>query len=877
MHFEPGTRVGPYEIVSAAGFGGMGAVYRARDTRLDRIVAIKVLSDLSRSPDLAQRFEREARAVAALNHPHICTLHDVGRHEEVDYLVMEYIEGETLAARLERGALPMDDVARLGVQMAEALDAAHRQGIVHRDLKPSNVMLTASGVKLLDFGLAKFRDIPDNAVSSAPLSVLATTDRSLTMQGTVLGTLQYMAPEQVEGKDADRRTDIFALGCVLYEMATGRRAFDGRSHVSLMAAILEKEPDAIAAVRSVSPRFDYVVRTCLAKDPEDRWQSAREVARELRAALAEPMEPPAAAATHRASRAWRWIAAALVIAALAAASAAAWVLSARPSSPVTVRRFEITIPSIAGNVPQISISPDGQKLAFVAASSDSANPVLWLRAMDSLTPIELPSTEGANFPFWSPDSRFVGFFANGRLKKIDTLGGVAQTLSAAASPVGGTWGHDGTIVFSDRDILYRVPSAGGDPVRITGQDDMSGADAAYRWPSFLPGQRRVLATSGLEASTRKIVVAAVDGARPIDVVKAPSMALYAQPGFLLYHRDTTVFAQPFDSDRGIVTGDAFPIAEQIGFSAGGRAAFSVAQDGTLAYVTGGPAGQRGQLAWFDRTGKELGKVGGPDFYQQMRLSPDERRVVYSRIASGAAPDLWLLEVSSGIASRFTTDSRVENDPVWSPDGSRIVFFAERGAGRNIYVKVVGGLGEEPLYLSDENVYVESWSDDGRTIVYRDPDRNSINALSLDAQPTTRRLFETPFTKEEVQLSPDGRWIAWNGNDSGRMEVYVASFPEFTHRRQLSSEGGVQPRWRTDGRELFYLSLDGKLMVVDIRADSTIESSVPRFLFQTRINPAANLGQYSVTRDGKRFLMLDPLAAAGARAITVVLNWPAGIQ
>ncbi len=879
MTIDSNTQFGPYQIIFTAGSGGMGKVYKARDTRLDRTVAIKVLLDLSGKPELTQRFEREARAIAALNHPHICTLFDVGRHEGIDYLVMEYLDGETLAARLERGPLPIEEVMRYGMQLADALEKAHRQGITHRDFKPANVMITPTGVKILDFGLAKFRDTPQPA--SATLSALPTRDLALTQQGMILGTLQYMSPEQVEGKDADARTDVFALGVVLYEMVTGRKAFECKSQVSLMAAILERDPAPMSSIRPVSSSLDRIVLTCMAKDPDDRFQTAREVLRELRwAELEKPAETTAQAPTpviKSARTAWvlAGIAVIAVMGFLAALVPAVRYLR-EPVPDVAVHRFTIE-PPLMPNLTFVGISPDGRQLAFTAIGPNN-NPVLWVRPMDSLAAQPLPGTEGAGAPFWSPDSRSIVFSAGEKLKRIDFLGGAPRILSDVAATNGATWGNEGVIVFSSNNLLYRVSASGGQPSKLFDLD-ASKQETQHLHPSFLPDNKRFLFTaSSSEPSNRAIYVASIETGERVRVVDAASMAVYSPPGFLLYQRTGTLMAQPFDAERAVVTGDAFPIAEALSYLGSGRSSFSVARNGTLVYTAGVAANR--QLAWRDRSGKLLGTAGNPDSYQQARLSPDEKRAAYSRLSPGGDADIWLLDLSSGIASRFTADPANEVDPVWSSDGRQVAFTSTRGGKQDLYVRTVGASQDELLFASNEIKYLEDWSRDGQTLIFRGGNAggSSYYALALTGERKAAKVFESPFTKDEMHLSPDSRWVAFNSNDSGRTEVYIASFPAFADKRQVSNAGGGEPFWRKDGRELFYLSPDGKLMSVEIKAGATLESGAPKVLFQTRIQVNLGLDQYSPSADGQKFLLIEPVGDSDARPtpITVVLDWTAAL-
>jgi len=886
MTLDIGTRLGPYEILSPLGAGGMGEVYKARDTRLNRTVAIKVLPQhISDKPELKARLEREAQTLASLSHPHICVIHDIGHQDRVDFIVMEYLEGQTLAQRVEKGALPLDEALTIAIEIADALDKAHRQGVIHRDLKPGNIMLTKSGAKLLDFGLAKLKQ--DAQTPAAPSEL--PTKAAITAQGAILGTLQYMAPEQLEGQEADARSDIFAFGAVLYEMVTARKAFEGKSHASLMASILKETPKPISALQPTTPpALDHLAKRCLAKDPEKRWQSARDLVLELEWARDE--KTPAAVSTAliaRGSRRMAWITAALAAGLLSALVPATKHLL-EPAADVTVRRFTIEAPLLMPNQTDLAISPDGRRLAFVAPGPDTRTPMLWVRPMNSLTAQALSGTEQAGRPYWSPDSRFIVFAADERLKRIDVLGGLPQTLCAVTTPstnlIGGfrgaTWNDEGVILFSDgprsiRSVLYRVPAAGGEPVKLTDVEP-SNQESGYLWPYFLPDNKHFLFTAvSNDPSNSAIYVASMETGERVRVVdNTLSMAVYSPLGFLLYQRLGTLMAQPFDAERAAVTGEAFPIADELAhIPYSGASSFSVSRNGALAYTIGSATTVERQFAWYSRTGKALGTVGSPAGYQQARLSPDEKRVAYNRDG-----DLWLMELASGIASRFTYDTAVESDPVWSPDGQRVAFYSTKQGKRDIYMKTVGGSQEELLFASDENKGVDDWSGDGETLVFRmATGNNPIYALSLNGERKAKKLFEDPFAKNEVHLSPDSKWAAFNANDSGRMEVYVASFPAFTDKRQVSTAGGAQARWRGDGQELYYLSLDGKLMSVDVRTNPVLRTGVSTVLFETQIFVDPLIDQYNPTSDGQRFLLIEPrdsLQPIGARAITVVLDWAA---
>ncbi len=889
MTLAPGTRLGPYEILSPLGAGGMGEVYRARDTRLERTVAIKVLSpQLSASPESRQRFEREARTISQLSHPHICALYDVGHQDGTDYLVMEYLEGETLGDRLAKMTIPLEHTLRFGVQIADALDKAHRQGIVHRDLKPGNVMLTKSGVKLLDFGLAKAM------APAAPASSLTAlpTQQGLTQEGTILGTFQYMAPEQLEGKEADARTDIFAFGAVLYEMATGRKAFSGTSQASLIGAILHTDPAPISSLQPATPpALDRIVKTCLAKDPEERWQSAADVKRELRwiAEGGSQVGLPDAVVSRRKSRErLLWIP---ITALLALAAALPWAIRSSGRAPPGVRpmRFVVMPPEKAifteEPPPAGIVSPDGHHIAFVASSAAGAQ--LWVRALDSLTALALPGTEGASYPFWSPDSRFIAFFAGGRLKKIELSGKSPQILCDAFDPVGGTWNREGTIVFSrgfSGEPLYRVPASGGTPAPVT-RLDQSRREDSHRWPHFLPDGRHFLylASISTRQANNAIYVGSLDSKETKHLVTANSNAAYAPPGFLLFVSNDTLMAQPFDPDSLVLKGDAVPIAERVEPNlAGAFASFSVSENGVLTHWSG--TAQR-ELVWFDRAGSRLGALGGASDYTSPSLSPDEKRVAVARSDSHTgSSDIWLIEVARGIQTRLTSYRTEEAFPIWSPDGGGILFISNRDGPEDLYQRVFSRAdADEALHKSSvAHKHPMDWSRDGRFILYQTRQARTgsdlwVLPLSGDRQPFP--LLQTEFGEWHGQISPDGRHVAYTSDESGAWEVYVQPFPGSGERLRISASGGEQPRWRRDGNELFYIAADGTMMAVPLdRQSGSLNAGIPKALFKTAVHaPSRVLFTYVVTGDGQRFLINTSATDALRTPLTVVLNWTAELK
>jgi eukaryotic-like serine/threonine-protein kinase len=878
-----GSRLGPYEIVAPLGAGGMGEVYRAKDTRLERKVAIKVLpSGVAASPELRQRFEREAKTISQLSHPHICALYDVGREGETEFLVMEYLEGETLADRLARGPLPLDQTIRNGIEIADALDKAHRQGIVHRDLKPGNVMLTKSGVTLLDFGLAKA--MAPSAVG--PLTEMPTR-AELTQEGTILGTFQYMAPEQLEGREADARTDIFAFGCVLYEMATGRKAFSGASQASLISSIMTSEPSPISTlVPPAPPLFDRVVRRCLAKNPEERWQNARDVGG-LLGWVAERFGETEQLRPVRAGRKWiPW-----AVAALALLAATVLAIS-RLRAPVSAQRAAFSVVPPPGAtlgdftvLNHVTVSPDGRNLAYVAESEGTR--LIWLRPLDAASAQPLRGTEDARGLFWSADGRYVAFLAGGKLKKVDVTGGPAQSLCDVDGPwISGTWNREGTILIGvaetpGREGLYRVSAAGGPATRLPLVSE-SRLDPHGGYPQFLPDGKRFLFVARDEQQRRSLYVGSLDSTEIRLISPITSRVEYASDR-LIFARDGALMAQPFDPEKLRVTGEAVPVADRVGFfAATGSADFSVSNTGVLAYRA---MSARKRLLRVDRQGHELGEFGGIGDYDEPRLSRDGRRLavsIGSLVGTGMA-DLWVYDVRSRVGTRVMSTPEHEFAPVWSPDASRIVYSAGGEATPNLRRFSLGGEAEALLPHTGLVQWSTDWSADGRFIAYsnRDPATGwDIWILSLDTlQP--KPLVRTPYNEHSATFSPDGHFIAFASDESGRLEVYVQPASGQGERRRVSVAGGTTPRWRGDGRELYYLSPDKSIVAVAVSGGDHLEFGAPTPLFK---NPAivwkasGNIaGSYDASPDGQTFVVNTVAADAPVEPIQVVLNWTAGAK
>jgi serine/threonine protein kinase/Tol biopolymer transport system component len=881
LTLSPGTKLGPYEILAPLGAGGMGEVYRARDTRLERTVAVKVLpAHLSSDPQLRLRFEREARAISTLSHPHICTLFDVGRQDETDYLVMELLEGETLHTRLKKGPLPLEQVLRFGTEIASALAAAHRRGIVHRDLKPGNVMLTKSGVKLLDFGLARLERPGSGAEFDASVAITrSAAEDPLTADRTILGTLPYMAPEQVEGKPTDARTDIFAFGAVLYEMATGRRAFPARTQATLIAEILRTDPLAASSGSAVVPRaLSRILATCLKKDPEERWQMAHDLARELGAIQVETTAPGSSPgqARNKSRERVAWALGAVLL-----ALAALWG-GRRMRTPTDVHpvRFTVPIPenatlySFSGPV---AISPDGRNLAFFALSEGRY--VLFVRPLDSLGNRAIAGTESGSFPFWSPDGRSIGFFAQEKLKKVEVNGGQPQDVCDAPSFATGAWSPRGTILVGTFGKGMQQVSEKGGALSLLTPLDTSREEMSQLWPRFLPDGRQFLYLSASRKEGRGgIYAGSLDSREVKRITDGDSNADYTRSGHLVVVRDGHLTAQAFDTGRLQVTGDAFPLTEEIWWSnIGGGALFSISNNGTLALAS--PGIQRSQLVWYDREGRRLGALGSPGEHIHLDLSPDGSRVAFERLEpSTGNGQIWLLDLRREITSRFSLVPSFELSPCWSSDGKRIAFSSSRsGLGTALYLKSAMSAGEdEPLPSSGLPMEVPTdWTPDGRYVLFEARSMKTgedLWALPLGGDRKPFPLLQTPFDESQGRLSPDGRWLAYVSNESGRQEVYVGPFPTAGEKWQVSAAGGMQPRWRRDGRELFYIAADRKLAAVAIKPGTSFEAAAPVALFELRPVRYFDRMDYAVTADGQRFLVNTLVDEARPARITVVTNW-----
>ena len=862
MALAPGMRLGPYEVISALGAGGMGEVWMARDTRLDRLIAIKA----SLSP-FSERFEREARAIAAVNHPHVCSLYDVGP----DYLVMEYVEGERL-----HGPLELARALELAEQILDALDAAHQKGIVHRDLKPGNILLTKSGVKVLDFGLAKIEQAP--AVDSDGME---TDSFSLTAKGSILGTLPYMSPEQVEGRDADARSDIFAFGVVLYELIAGTRPFTGTTQPSLMASILREEPRPLFEMQPRTPRgLADVVRICLEKDPEKRWQSARDVRHALRLNSAQPAPP----IPSRSVRVWQGLAALMAAIAL---GLSAWVL--QPTAPGSPGRFETPAPGNSSSYGQLAVSPDGRKLLVAAEGG------LWLRDLAVLDWRRLPGTEGASTQFWSPDSRYVGFIIDDTLRRIDTTGGPPETLASipTAAPESGTWNRHGDIVLGSwgggsGGPIWRVSAAGGAATAVT-QVDLSRGEFVHTWPTFLPDGKSFLYFRSGPPDVEGMYVGSLDvdaGNQSRQRILATGVPAVFANGHLFFLRAGTLMAQPFDARRLELHDVPVPVAQDVGMTWYFTGMFSVSDEGVFVYRAASASGTF-QLTWVDRQGKTVGTFGSPGTDGRVVLSPDGRRAVEKDAPYNVPGDLWMLDLASGRRTRFTFNRNVYSPAVWSPDGARIAYSAGR-LGDTIYEKAASGLGDEQVLLKEPGLrhFPTSWSRDGRFLLYHTENATKTGydlwALSLSDRKPHLMLGEA-FNEWAGVFSPDMRWVAYVSLESAPAQVYVRPFrvsgeagqPSFGEGKwQISKDKGNWPQWRIDREIIFNTApFATEVFAAPVIATDAFESGFPQLLPFPPSRGVSNTPQS--TPDGERFLIEVPMDQRATRtSISVVVNWPA---
>jgi Tol biopolymer transport system component len=873
MDVSAGSRLGPYEILSRIGAGGMGEVFKARDTRLERPVAIKVLpAELAKSGQFRLRFEREAKTISQLNHPHICTLHDVGEDGGTSYLVMELLEGESLAERLARGPLPMSDVFRYGAQIADGLDRAHRAGVVHRDLKPANVMLTRSGAKLLDFGLAKSAEI--NVDPEA-----ATQQNPLTQEGTILGTFQYMAPEQLEGLNVDARTDIFALGALLYEMATGVRAFNGSTRTSLIAAIVSQDPKPLSQLQPVTPpAFEHLVSRCLAKRPDDRWQSAHDVAEQLRwigeagsqAGVAVPAIP-----RRRSRERLAWSLAAVLALAL---GATAWLYSRAARESVRTTVFDIAAPNgmrlneIGDVSGALVLSPDGTTAVY--SVTDGPKTQLWLRNIATGEAKPLPGTENGAFPFWSPDSKQIGFFTDNALKRLDVAGGAPVTLQNIAPGRGGSWSQDGTILFTPdtQSALVRVPAGGGEAVAVTKLD--TGKHTSHRWPWFLPDGRHFLFFAANHeaptAMTNAIMVGSLDGAPPRQLMPSASNGIYVD-GHLFFMRDATLMAQPM-SESAVLEGEAVAIATGVLNDTGiWRAGVSVSENGLLVYHAARPT-FLSTLRWIDRSGTDLGVVGEPDSYWDVDLSPNGEQVAIS--IGDPQRELWILDLPRKKRTRFPVRNPWTGSGTFSPDGATVYYDVGRIGDGAIMARRLSGGTERVVAKTNDFPVVRSISPDGRYLL-TETRTGQIVRHETDGSSPAVALTRGNAPEITPAYSPDGKLIAFSTDQNGRWEVVVMSASDPAQRWQVSANGGQFPRWSRNGRELFYLDLSNRMTVVTIeRAGDDLAIGSETSLFSMTPRPQARA--FDVAPDGQRFLVNALVEQPPSNAVAVS-NWKARLK
>jgi serine/threonine protein kinase/Tol biopolymer transport system component len=879
-----GSRLGAYEILARIGAGGMGEVYKARDARLNRIVAIKILpDDLADRAEHRERFDREARIIAGLNHPHICTLYDIGRQDGAAYLVMEYLEGETLAQRLAKGPLPLEQVLRYAIEISDALDKAHHQGVTHRDLKPGNIMLTKTGAKLLDFGLAKLQP---EASPEIPLSELPKERNALTAGGVIVGTLQYMAPEQLEGKEVDARTDIFAFGAVCFEMATGKRAFGGTSQASLIGAILKVDPPPISSLQPMAPpALDRIVKKCLAKEPEKRWQAASDVCDELKW-IAEGGSASTVALTTTPKgilERWRqgvmWGAAFLLL--VAVTGIVLWNRkSSSPTNSLAVSRIAITLPPsqpLAGVElgTAVALSPDGTRLAYAARQGGVQQ--LYLRPLGGLEAQPIPGTVGGIEPFFSPDGQWLGFFADEKLKKIAVNGGEAISVGDAVDPRGGSWSGGGMIFFSPTraSTVQKISDAGGPPQPLTRFENKEGS---HRWPQVLPGGEAVLFANlypGGNWDNAQISAQPVGSGERRNLIRGGTNARYASSGHLVYAQGGTLMAVPFDAHKLAVSGAAVPVQEGVLQSTfTGAAQYSFSATGSLVYVPGNVEATERRLVWVSRSGAEQPIAIPARAFRGPRLSPNGQEVAVA--IEGQETQVWLYNLSRETLTRLTFQGRTNYNPLWTRDGKRIA-FTSIGPDGGVFWQLADGSGgfEELNKLAGTP---NSFSSDGQLLTYERgavTGGREIGVLRLGDR-SQSSFLRSQFNQGAAQFSPDGRWLAYASDETGRFEIYLQPFPGPGGKSQISAEGGTEPAWNPNGRELFYRS-GNKMMAVEIAEQPNLSAGKPKVLFTGQYQPSPNpvpTANYDVSPDGQRFLMVKPSGQdqAAPTQINVVLNW-----
>ncbi len=900
MALTPGTRLGPYEVQSPLGAGGMGEVYRANDTRLDRTVAIKILpSHLSDNPEAKQRFEREARAISSLNHPNICVLHDVGTQDGVSYLVMEYVQGETLDVRLQKGPLPLKQSLECGIQICDALEKAHRAGIIHRDLKPGNIMLTASGAKLLDFGLAKPAaailgsqtagkiDDPANLTPSTPtmnVSMLSATPAALTQQGTIVGTFQYMAPEVIQGKDADTRSDIFAFGCVLYEMVTGRKAFEGKSQLSVLTAILEKDPEPVATLQPTAPAaLDYTIQTCLEKNPDSRFQTAHDIKLQLAWIARSGSQVGVPAVPVKRNRNALWIATAALLGLIAIA--VAWTAFS-PRQPRRLVRSNILPPdgtkfeTMYHNGPP-ALSPDGTLIAFVARQNERNS--LWVRSLSKLDATQLSGTEDAFFPFWSPDGSAIAFFMHGKLWRMDLNGGSPVAICDAPEGRGGSWGRENIIVFSPAPTgpVAQVPSGGGIPKPVTKTLAAIGF-ASDRWPTFLPDGKHFLylhAPNGDAEDRNEIRISSLDGTSET-LLKGHFYRPEYTSGWLLADRSGALLAWKFNPSNSKISGEPVQVVDKIASDEiTAMAAFSASPQGALIYQQG--SGSNGDRhVWLDMTGKQVAQLSETNIYGATRISPDGAKIATPMVAQNGDQTLWIWDLVGGTRAQLSTVNTHDTDmPVWSADG-RTLYFTDADTEGHLEILDVptdGSREQHILLKTDDDVAPADCTSDGKWLLYEETRTGPGQTTALKAYPLSTGLqnfsvLDSVTPGSNARLKPGTNdWLAYQSNESGSSEIYVTRFPHPAAKYQVSRTGASQPVWSKDGKKLFYLDSALKMTSVDIQtANDSVQIGTPKTLFQTPVRNSIPTAAYDVSRDGK-FLVVSSVMESTA-PVVLVMNW-----
>jgi serine/threonine protein kinase len=888
MALSIGTKLGPYEIVAPLGAGGMGEVYRARDTKLRRDVALKVLpAAFAADPERMARFRREAQVLASLNHPHIGAIYGFDDFCNVHALVMELIEGPTLANRIARGAIPIDEALPIAREIAEALEAAHERGIVHRDLKPANIKITPDGnVKVIDFGLAK---AVESDVTSIGIQNSPTISQMATQAGIILGTAAYMSPEQAKGKSVDRRTDIWAFGCVLFEMLTATRPFEGETVSDALAAVIRGEPDWPLLPSNTQHTIRKVLQRCLKKDPKQRLQAigdARIAIEEVLSGDSQDLGPP----VEIRPPAWRRVLPWAVFAAVtfAAVFAAVYFMHKPQSSPVIVSQ----IPSPPNtnfvftgiNPGPLILSPDGERVAFSAVSSDGRQ-LIWVRPLSSAAAKPLDGTDGATFPFWSPDSRSLGFFANGSLNRIDVSGGPPLALCDVAIGRGGTWGVDGTILFTPNvsSPVFRIAASGGSPQAVTNLN-ASMNERSHRWAQFLPDNKHFLFFAQTAVvGTGSIYVASIDGGEPKFIMHNDSNAVYSLPGYLLFVHQGIFMAQRFNASRLRLDGDAVPLIEHVGVnSVISRALFAVSETGIMVYQAGNPTGETDRLVWYDRTGKQIEATGTSGLYLEPSVSADSNKLAISGLPEGTGNlSIWVLDIARSTKTRLTFSQWSDRQPDWAPDGKSIAFISNRNGPPRIYLTASDGTGTPAALTTDgASEFMPRFTGDGRYLLFerlaeQPNSRREIWAAPLSGDRKAFPVIQSQYDVFAPSLSFDGKWLAYESREAGRPEICVIPFLHGTGKWEVSTAGGLQPRWRRDNSELFYLSMDNKITSAEItQQGSSLLIGKVQSLFQVNPVPSAGGSQYDVTGDGKKFVVASLSLSQASEPLTLVVNWPA---